>query len=226
MNLLRKTQPHTSLVSLLTSQLGQPYCGSPEKQSLWPWLSLHNLFWEVIPQAQNWGTGNWNRKGQKANPGLCYWGETGEAHSCRDHLRNCVECSLVSSRRTVCYQLLSLLVKDPCIEYSLPCPSSLFIDLHSWGASTAALTVMQRNSGQNARGPWYNWGEELSAYTCVQPAATARLELKRKWRGYETGHKRCSQTEGNKLNSTAGGKSTMGIRRVYEALRMDFSVKM
>lgn len=35
------------------------------------------------------------------------------------------------------------------------------------------------------------------------------------------GHKRCPWMRGKELNSTAGGKSEMEIRRVYEALRVD-----
>lgn len=40
------------------------------------------------------------------------------------------------------------------------------------------------------------------------------------------GHERCSQNKGMELNSTAWGMSAMGIRRIYEALRMDFSIKI
>lgn len=50
----------------------------------------------------------------------------------------------------------------------------------------------------------------------MQLAAAARLELKRRLRGNELRHKRCSQTKGKKLNSTAGGKSEVGVRRSSE----------
>lgn len=59
----------------------------------------------------------------------------------------------------------------------------------------------------------------------MQLAATARPELKRRLRGSEMRHKR-SQTKGKKPNSTAWGKSGVGVRRVCEAPRMDFSIKI
>lgn len=51
------------------------------------------------------------------------------------------------------------------------------------------------------------------------------LELKKWPRVYEMGHKRYPWTKGKELNRAAGGKSEMGIRRVYEALRMISLIK-